>query len=551
MENSKKPFSNLHIWEHTTYGLYYVDSADQTILLKTVDEGVNVDIVTNQAKKIQAGYLNGNDLWLVLCDNPDNEFTVLQIELDNNDNILLDINSSGQDAGTVYAWSIFKTFAGAIRALATCDESATGKIQVWDVDQSPMTTHKESNQTTPTLVSPIFYDGTGSNYIFQLDLGNDIYMYSYNTILGFLHYTPGGKELSNYSIPTNISQRCMYLNDLTSSLPYMILTKDSDGKEYLTTFDINTATWTPGIEFNYAFQEYDNVSGTIPNEYPLAYSVSGADGAWLVNTGLGLKVQISAFNWTDTLVAQSNTYAVDDSGNLYKYTNQLKNIFEGFIYHFRNYFPYLEMKFNSDNITIVTQMLIQIIGPYTADGSTTANQIVFEGIAKKPTKGRIQFVLIENLGFEMEYISPRGNKSGRTDEIIVDINNDGAPDGPTYINDGTLANGGAMGLLDLSGAKLYRTVLNDFAEHDTFLWALRPQGALDYNAGGIDSGAGIRFDGAGNLDVILQIQAWTVAKLNQIIVNGALNIVTGEPYTGNCNIICNIIKKSNSLSYLN
>ncbi len=34
----------------------------------------------------------------------------------------------------------------------------------------------------------------------------------------------------------------------------------------------------------------------------------------------------------------------------------------------------------------------------------------------------------------MEYISPRGNKSGRTDEIIVDINNDGAPDGPTYIN---------------------------------------------------------------------------------------------------------------------
>ncbi len=89
-----------------------------------------------------------------------------------------------------------------------------------------------------------------------------------------------------------------------------------------------------------------------------------------------------------------------------------------------------------------------------------------------------------------------------------------------------------MGLLDLSGAKLYRTVLNDFAEHDTFLWALRPQGALDYNAGGIDSGADIRFDGAGNLDVILQIQAWTVAKLNQIIVNGALNIVTGEPYTG-------------------
>ncbi|KKM21525.1 hypothetical protein LCGC14_1634520, partial [marine sediment metagenome] len=167
---------------------------------------------------------------------------------------------------------------------------------------------------------------------------------------------------------------------------------------------------------------------------------------------------------------------------------------------------------------------------YAEEGE--ANKVVFEGIAVKPTKGRFQFVLVENQGSEMEYISPRGNKSGRSDEIIVDINNDGAPDGPTYITDGTLANGGAMGTLDLSGAKLLRTVYNDLAEHDAFLWNLRPQGALDYNAGSVDSKAVIRNDVSTYTDTILQVQAWTVAKLNQIIVNGAINPITGSPYTG-------------------
>ena len=160
------------------------------------------------------------------------------------------------------------------------------------------------------------------------------------------------------------------------------------------------------------------------------------------------------------------------------------------------------------------------------------NQVVFEGIAKKPTKGRIQFVLIENQGSEMETISPRGNKSGRSDQIITDINNDGAPNGPTYITDGTLANGSAMGLLDLSGAKLLKTVYNDLAEHDVFLWNLRPQGTLDYNSGIVDSKVVIRNDITTYTDTILQVQAWTIPKLNQIIVNGAINPITGNPYTG-------------------
>ena len=49
MQNSKKPFNPHLIAENTTYGLYFVDSSDRSILLKTTDEGVTVSQVYQKA----------------------------------------------------------------------------------------------------------------------------------------------------------------------------------------------------------------------------------------------------------------------------------------------------------------------------------------------------------------------------------------------------------------------------------------------------------------------------------------------------------------------
>ncbi|KKL27654.1 hypothetical protein LCGC14_2382990, partial [marine sediment metagenome] len=54
-------------------------------------------------------------------------------------------------------------------------------------------------------------------------------------------------------------------------------------------------------------------------------------------------------------------------GKIYEMIDLIGSILEGLLFTSRNYFPSLEMRFNSDNITIVPQMFIQIIGTYTAD----------------------------------------------------------------------------------------------------------------------------------------------------------------------------------------
>lgn len=139
-QNAKKPFSTHLIWEHSTYGLIFVDSTDQTVLLITTDEGITVTVINisdnTNSYKIQAGVLVGNDLWLVMCDNPGNDFEVCFIELDDsNDCNPVDV-SAGGDAGTVYAIDIFDISG---TKYVTNDEQRTGSdiLVCWDVDVSP------------------------------------------------------------------------------------------------------------------------------------------------------------------------------------------------------------------------------------------------------------------------------------------------------------------------------------------------------------------------------------------------------------------------------
>lgn len=315
---------------------------------------------------------------------------------------------------------------------------------------------------------------------------------------------------------------------------YFILNKNSDGKNYLCSFSISGTTFTELGVYNLSLMLNRNTISTAnpPNNLEKAFHASEDKIYQIPSNYNGRLNLISTFNFSDNIAAITDHFVIDYSGNIYEYVNVLDSIFEGIIYHSRNDYPTFKMKFNSDNIQISPQQFLQIIGSYTANGSTTSNQIVLEGIAEAPTEGRIQFVLVKNQSFEMDETKPKGSKAGRSDQIISDINDDGAPHGPEYIRDGTLAVGSAMGTLEFNNTKTYRKVVNDFAEKDGFLFNLRPQGDLDYNNGSIDSGADIRQDGTTYTDVILQVKAWKVAKLNQIIVNGAINLATGEPYSG-------------------
>lgn len=133
LQNSKKPFNTHLIWGHSIYGILFVDSADQTVLLKTIDKGVTVTTVTTtHGKKIQMGWLDTNDLWLVCCNNPDDEFTVVYIELDNSDNEVDVGDSFGAPAGTCYALDIYK-----IGSDFYVNESRVDYYAIWIVTSAP------------------------------------------------------------------------------------------------------------------------------------------------------------------------------------------------------------------------------------------------------------------------------------------------------------------------------------------------------------------------------------------------------------------------------
>jgi hypothetical protein len=55
IQNNKKPFNTHLIWE-TDYGIYFVDASDQTVLLKTTNEGTTVTTVETRTQKIQSGF---------------------------------------------------------------------------------------------------------------------------------------------------------------------------------------------------------------------------------------------------------------------------------------------------------------------------------------------------------------------------------------------------------------------------------------------------------------------------------------------------------------
>lgn len=523
---AKKPINTHAIWELTNGTIVVADSGNLRVLYYSSDKGEIYSVMGgNTTRDIEIGTYSTALNRIYLTCNSGGDANISYANLATNfihsvsgfsDQHAIDTVEYDNKVYTMLEWEVggnlwFNLYE-VYPALNLDDQVNLGAIG-----------GRTYADTTIIVVGNEFY------FLFQWSDGNTL-IYKYNfTLTSFTMLEDCGANTSIFNL--GFDQKGFSYDG--SDILYFVLEDTGDSKKYLYSYIISTDTLTKGAEINISLMLNRNVHGTtLPFTLEKGFHIT-EDKIYQIPANYTGKVNlISVFNFTNTIIGITDHFVIDSGGKIYEIVDKAAYIFEGWIFTSRNSFSYFEMKFNSDYITIVTQLFIQIIGPYTVDGSTTADQVVFEGITVKPTKGRVQFVLVVNQSSEMDKVKPRGNKSGRSDQIISDINDDGAPDGPTYIKDGTLANGGAMGMLDLSGAKIYRTVLNDFAEHDAFLWSLRPQGALDYNDGSVDSGADIRNDISNYTDVIVGLKAWTIAKLNQIIVNGAINPITGTPYTG-------------------
>jgi hypothetical protein len=112
------------------------------------------------------------------------------------------------------------------------------------------------------------------------------------------------------------------------------------------------------------------------------------------------------------------------------------------------------------------------------------DQVIFEGIIVDFDGERLQKVWLESPAKkELKNVKPRGNFSGRSDEIMTTLLSTYCK----YITKGTFSVGTAMGTITYAGDKSLMTVLNELALFEKWIWKLDPQGRMFFNDGTTDT----------------------------------------------------------------
>ena len=476
----KKPFNAHLFWEHSTYGLILVDLDDQTKLFISTDKGDNwaeIDLSDNtHTYKIQSGWLDGVDLWLVMCDNDGtaDNFEVCFIELDDSNDCNPIGVSAGADVNTVYAEDIFKLGAN-IFVINREQRAGTKFIVSWDVDTAPFT--EIDTNSYGALINVVFVKGVviGSDYYTFFNSDDEIEFFRFefegttNTLTAL---TPTG----TYNIPTNINLRVISSDD--TSILYFIVTSD-DSTYYLATHDINGTTWTLGGVYNIVLMlDRNTAAGVKEKAFHLTeYKI------YQIQENVQQLNLIAIVNTDAVIIAITDNFLMNNDGDMFEYEDKIRKLITVDIVHEIMEPPGGDVTLKRDAIPLENNMIMKFLDNYTSTGSTS-EEIVFEGIIYKHTEIDNQTVNMESSAEADLDEKPSGDYSGRSDEIITSLLSDYCH----YITKGTFSVGTAMGTITFGGDKTIGTILDEMVYFENWIWALTPTGVLYYNNGTVDSG---------------------------------------------------------------
>jgi len=111
------------------------------------------------------------------------------------------------------------------------------------------------------------------------------------------------------------------------------------------------------------------------------------------------------------------------------------------------------------------------------------DQVIFEGIVVDFDGERLQKVWLESPAKKELERKPRGDFSGRSDEIMTTLLSTYCK----YITKGTFSIGTVMGTITYAGDKTLQTIFNELALFEKWVWKLDPQGRLYFNDGTVDT----------------------------------------------------------------
>lgn len=513
--NSRKPDGHYVFYEHDDGDLYFSQEivAGDPRLYTTKDEGQSITELSSHGTSHNAYYPDRiNDrLYFIYYDSALTSTTVKYVDL--SDDSVNDVRTFGSRIG----WDLWLngTDIWIIRSIPTDNVVVLSK---WDGLAQTDYSQAIAGVGDPTTNSFVVVIGNLVYFLADDDTNGYIELWSFNMTTGVftdLDHTFAGSDL-----PSNRNLRGIAYDD--SDILTFILYDIGDSKYYECTYVISTDTFTKKGERNIALMlnRMTNSGNAPPFNLEKGYHVS-LNEIYQISRARGNLHLISTYNFMDTVQAITDTYLIDASGNLYKFQDVIAlnyiTILE--VTHEIEDYSEAKIQYRSDKLSISEGQFIQLIGIHSENGASNSNSVVFEGIAERPDKEKHRNVLVVNEGIEMDEVKPSGSKSGRSDQIISDVNDDGEID---YISDGTLSNGAAMGTVVLGGDKSWRRIMNQFRDIDEFLWYLKPQGEFYYDDGTVDTGINLEFEAGVDTDKIDDVHAFEITGINKVIVYGAI-----------------------------
>ncbi len=511
--STKKPFTTHLFWEHSTYGIFMVDSTDQTKLLKSTKarllvDGSDWDIIdlsdNTNSYKIQAGWLDGVDLWLVMCDNDGtaDDFEVCFIEMDDSDDCNPVAVSAGADINTVYAYDIFKIGANHY-VMNRESRAATVLYVVWDVDAA-FVEKANIGAGVPTINT--YGLVTGNDFYFMASnaaAGGSVFMYLYDDTIPSI--TLRDSDLGTYQLSSVPNQLSLAYDG--NNIIYFIL--DSGGLHYLGTYTIDTDTIAGSTTVqNIALMlDRNTASGVMEKAFHIT-----EDKIYQLHPIILHQFHLIAVPDSDAVfIGITDNFLMNDDGDMWEYGDVSKYVTNCMVRRKDMSIPTAIIELTI-SYPVSTGMFIVIKDMFTT-ATVSSTEIIFEGYITDYIDDTIKICTLVSPARELNNIFPSGDYAGRSDEIITSLISTYCK----YITAGTLSAGGAMGTITFYGDKPLSQILDDLALFDKFIWYLTPTGKLYYNSGAVDSG----------VDLLASNYIFDVKKLNgkrainSVVITGA------------------------------
>ena len=492
--NNKKPHT-MHKIAETVPALYAIDSSNTKVLLKSTDDGKSWSTVETRTYPIQAIWhdVPNERILIVDCD----------VELD-----------GGQYDNHQYMWELDYGNSDTITELGNItvlnqlyDHRATRDIFMIGsdiftttiLDGIPTVAHvyiyKWSNPTTWTEVAD--FNTTGINFEFEMFFATIVGASAYFTADDFIYVDTGISlmEFDSQSGVNTLSRIYTHQDyEKPSAQTSAIFYDDENGKLLF------IGQQNGGSQYDLFQWDITGASMTIVADFPIVFMLPRNVGAGLEGKGYHLTLE-NIYEWSESKnnmvlfskvdvdaqpIAITDNFIITSSATpeMWKYDDLTSDVAFFRINHPIMDAPTARLKIKNSATTIIRGQTLYVEDNYTSQSDTNIVRI-FAGKVIDFDDKVMQSVWLESPAMkELDRIFPEGTYSGSSQSIINTLITTYCK----YITVGTLAAGQAMGSITYGGDKSLRNIILTLTYINNFIWALTPMGALNFNAGVIDSG---------------------------------------------------------------